>query len=134
MRVVARLRVALLPLVLLAPAAPAAAFLGNATVANGDSRFSVDPLDQPQWTLTTRDGDVYRGQSLDAAKFRGAFGLAFSDQSAITLNGETVEVKLKGKFDGDCVASHVKLKDLTNGRTITLEFPGELVSLSCSAF
>ncbi len=118
----------------LAPAPPAAAFLSNASIASSDSRFSVETVDEPQWTLVTPSGDVYRGQSLDSAKFRGAFGLSFSDESAITLNGDAVLVKLKGKLDEECAHSYVQLKDHTHDRTIIIEFPGEMVSLSCTAF
>ena len=126
--------VALILFAVLAPAPPARAFLSNTTIASGDSSFSFEVLDDPQWTLTTPDGDVYRGQSVDAAKFRGAFGMTFRDESVITLNGDAVEVKLKGKLDGDCSYSLIKLKDRTNVRTITIEFPGDMVSLTCSAF
>jgi len=134
MRTLVRMLVLPILLATLAPAQPAAAFLSDAWIASGDSRFSVETVDEPQWTLVTPTGDVYRGQSLDSAKFRGAFGLSFSDETAITLNGDAVVVKLKGKLDEACAHSFVRLKDRTHDRTITLEFPGERVALSCTAF
>ena len=134
MRMLVRMLVLPILLATVAPAQPAAAFLSGAWIASGDSRLSVETVDEPQWTLVAPSGDVYRGQSLDLAKLRGAFGLSFSDETAITLNGDAVAVKLKGKLDEECAHSFVRLNDRTHDRTMIIEFPGERVSLSCTAF
>jgi len=128
----ARRLIGLFTVLLLTPVSPAGAFLSANTLEGGGSTFDFSLTRDPQWRLTTSGGDVYRGSTLDSARFEGDFGLSFADESPITLNDVLIEAKLKGRIDENCNEGRVTLKDVTNRRTITLVFGRGASGISCT--
>jgi hypothetical protein len=119
--------------VILTPVPPAGAFLAGNILELNASTFDFSLSRDPQWRLTTSGGDVYRGATLDSARFEGEFGLSFGDETLITLNDVAIQAKLKGRIDENCNEGRVTLKDVTNRRTITIVFGGPGSSLiSCT--
>jgi hypothetical protein len=98
----ARRLIGIFTALLLTPVPPAGAFLAMNTLEGGGSTFDFSLTRDPQWRLTTSGGDVYRGSTLDSARFEGDYGLSFADESPITLNDVLIEAKLKGRIDENC--------------------------------
>jgi hypothetical protein len=128
----ARMPIGIVVAVVLSPVQPAGAFLAANTLEVGGSSFTFSLANDPQWRLTTAGGDVYRGLTLDSARFDGDYGLSFSDESVITLNDVPIEAKLKGRIDEHCNEGRVTLKDATNRRTITISYGDGPSLISCS--
>ena len=57
-------------------------------------------------------------------------GFSFSDETEITLDNNPIEARFKGKISADLDSARITLKDMTNGRTITLD--DESGSLACT--
>jgi hypothetical protein len=112
-------------------ASPALAFVTELEIEDDDGEvFTFDIDGDPQWELVTSFG-TYRGEYVESARIAGTCGLSFSDDTEITLDDDPIEARLKGKIDENLDSGRITLKDLTNGRTITLDLGPS--SVSCIA-